>query len=291
LGNGGSAVDNTPLTSALRAENEGETGTAAAQVTWDHRLVPEERLPQPRRWLAPEELVAIGCERSRVVMMNEAHHMLLRSIRTREVGRRILPTAHEAGVRNLAMEALSEEVATRANATRTLDAVEGGYLAQPDMRELVETALELGWRLIAYEAHPLPPPDLEPRSTEASNWREEQQARNLVAALDALAGDERMLVWCGNEHLAKCSLPASEWRPMGVRFTELSGVEPFAINQIRSVEFPGQVPPAGLWVDAYSYVLAAHGGAAGFLAEEAPAGWGLPNSADAFLLATDNRMS
>ena len=215
--------------------------------------------------------------------------MLLRSIRTREVGRRVLPAAHEAGVRHLAMEALTEEIAAHANETRTLDAVEGSYLAQPEMRALIETALELGWTLVAYEARPLPPPGLEPRSTEAANWRDEQQARNLVEALAARPADTRMLVWCGNDHLARRGLDG--WVPMGVRFTELSGIEPFAINQIRSVEFPGQLPAAGRWVAAYGYVLAAHGGAAGFLAEDAPPGWGFPESADAFVLATDNRMS
>ena len=42
----------------------------------------------------PEELLAIGVSRSRVVMMNEAHHMMKRCVRTREIGLRVLPAAH-----------------------------------------------------------------------------------------------------------------------------------------------------------------------------------------------------
>jgi hypothetical protein len=56
-------------------------------------------------WRSPEELVMIGFSRSRIVMMNECHDGLLRCLSTREIGRRILPTAHKAGVRYLAMEA------------------------------------------------------------------------------------------------------------------------------------------------------------------------------------------
>jgi len=78
---------------------------------------------------------------------------------------------------------------------------------------------------------------------------------------------------------------------MRVRFAELSGIEPFSIDQIASVEFPGQVPVAAPWVAAYGYVLAAYGGAAGFLAEDAPEGWLSPDSADAFVIANENAMT
>jgi len=241
----------------------------------------------PTLWRTPEELVAIGFERSRVVMMNEAHAGLLRSIRTREVGRRVLPAAHEAGVRHLAMEALIPQFAA-ASETRALPEAPGGYLSQPEMRRLIESARALGWTLIAYEVDIWPPPGLEPNTREAGNWREEQQARNLIDELAILPAGAPLLVWCGNDHLAKRAL--GEWRPMGVRFTEISGIDPFAINQIRSVEFPGQVPQAGLWVAAYADEIAARGGAAGFLAEDAPSGWVFPESADAFVIASDNRM-
>jgi len=247
------------------------------------------RVPPPRQWHTPEELVAIGFDRSRAVMMNEAHAGFLRSIRTREVGRRALFAAHDAGVRHLAMEALSGRVARHANATRQLPSVEHGYLSQPEMRALIEAALELGWTLIQYEVETRPPSSLEPNSTHAVNWREEQQARNLIGALEDLAGDAPLFVWCGNDHLAKRGL--DDFRPMCFRFAELSGIVPFAVNQIRSVEFPGQAPHAGLWVTAYADVLARLGGAAGFLAEDAPAGWGFPESADAFVIATDNQLS
>ena len=52
---------------------------------------------------SPEELLSIGFERSSVVIVNECHNGMLRCRRTREVGRRLLPVANEAGVRHLSM--------------------------------------------------------------------------------------------------------------------------------------------------------------------------------------------
>jgi hypothetical protein len=101
----------------------------------------------------PEELLAIGFDRSRVVMMNEAHHLMTRCVRTREIGVRVLPAAHAAGVRHLAIEARHT----------------GPF--QSDLQRLVDRAEELGWKLIPYE----------PRGTPTDiNDREEQQARNLM---------------------------------------------------------------------------------------------------------------
>jgi hypothetical protein len=57
-------------------------------------------------WRPVEDLVRWGFEHAPVVMANEAHSGLARSVRTREVGVRMVRAAHEAGVRRLAMEAL-----------------------------------------------------------------------------------------------------------------------------------------------------------------------------------------
>ena len=51
-------------------------------------------------WRTPQELVQEGFGRGRVVMLNEAHHGLKRCVRTRELGRQILPSAHAMGVRH-----------------------------------------------------------------------------------------------------------------------------------------------------------------------------------------------
>jgi hypothetical protein len=212
----------------------------------------------------PEELLAIGFSRSRVVMMNEAHNGLKRCVRTREIGRRLLPAAHAAGVRHLAMEALY-----------------GPYLAQPDMALLIEAAEELGWRLIPYEVS----------MQMTTNEREERQARNLMASFAQLPKDAPLFVWCGNGHLYKApsewQLPEGGlWEPMGYRFWEFSGVEPFSIDQPVTAELsPGTTGPWHELAEHHRRRLDALGGTAGLLTEDSPIAWPF---VDAVLLSTEN---
>lgn len=134
--------------------------------------------------------------------MNEAHNGWSHCPRTRAVGRALLPVAHRLGVRHLAMEALGPPVAERANASRELGEGEFGYLGQPDMRALINDALDLGWTLHAYEAEISSAFDDWNRQ-DAINWREDQQARNLGAVVSSLPASARIFVWCGGGHLLR----------------------------------------------------------------------------------------
>jgi len=155
-------------------------------------------------WRSVEELTRWGFARSPVVMVNEAHDGLARCVRTRKVGGRIVRAAHEVGVRRLAMEALPWPGDGSAGPIRALPQVEGGYLGQPDMQELILAALDLGWTLWAYEAVIEVPPQTDPAdllSTEFTNWREREQAGNLCRLLQGSA-EEPLLVWCGSTRAA-----------------------------------------------------------------------------------------
>jgi hypothetical protein len=209
----------------------------------------------------PEELLAIGFSRSRVVMVNEAHDAMRRCVRTREIGVRLLPVAHAAGARHLAMEALG-----------------GAYPRQPDMRRLIDAAEELGWRLIPYEV----------ASRMTTNEREEQQARNLATALAQLLPDAPLLVWCGWGHLYKNPQADSDWRPMASWFWELSGVEPFCIDQCVTVEAgPHMDGPWHQLARRQTWRLNGLGGTAGFLVADSPVPWPY---VDAVLLSTENTL-
>jgi hypothetical protein len=238
----------------------------------------------PARWRTPEELVEIGLTRSPVLMANEAHNGLRRSVRTREIGIRIVAAANDLGARHLALEAMVRELAVVANETRTLPPWPGhGYLSQPDMRALVGAALDRGWTLHAYEAELDHRLDLDPRSMEATNWREDEQALNLARIVERLPAGEKLVVWCGNSHLSKLSMHG--WTPMGVRFRERTGIDHFALDQTRYVVFERTRPAGGApWIEADGAELDLHGGAAGFLTEEAPPGWSRSGE-DAYLLA------
>jgi hypothetical protein len=242
-------------------------------------------------WCSVEELVKCGLGRARVVMANEAHSGLARCVRTRDVGVRMIKAAHEAGVRRLAMEALSWPGTDIPGPILDMPPADNGYLGQPDMRRLIAAALELGWSLWAYEAVFDKTTDTDPAeylTREFTNWREREQAANLGRLT---AGDpaEPLLVWCGNSHATKNQI--GDWVPMGWHFRAMSGTEAFVIDQTVTVAFGSRSQP---WVPALlaelGETLAAHGGTAGILREHAPAplrGWGV----DALVVSTENALS
>ena len=232
--------------------------------------------------------------------MNEAHDGLRRCLRTREVGLALLPVAHRLGIRHLAMEALWDPgVAERANRARVLEEDLGGYLGQPEMRELVTAALDLGWTLHAYEANIGAGPYAENwGGQEAINWREDQQARNLGAVVNGLQRSARVLCWCGGGHLYKKPYETtfgenepSVWIPMGSLVEGYCGVEPFAIDQLISVAWGDH---ERVWLDTYADDLRAHGGTAGFLAPDLPeeiASHQPGAVVDAYVLSLENAMT
>lgn len=239
------------------------------------------------RWQSPSELVAEGFSCARVVMVNEAHSGIERCIRTRLVGRHILPAAHECGVRHLAMEALHpREWVTTANRTRSVPPRDAGYLSQPEMRELVGDALALGWTLWPFEADfDSAPADIARQrhtpSVTFTNWRMFCQGRNLAGVMTGIPSDERLLVWCGWSHGSKARLGGVV--PMGVVFGELTGLQHFFIDQTITVR-----PRLGSSiVEDLRPVLQAQGGTAGLLRQFAgPLARNL--DADAFIFSLDN---
>jgi hypothetical protein len=220
-------------------------------------------------------------------MMNEAHDGLKRSKRTRLIGRLVLPRAHAAGVRHLAAEALSASFAEKANRTRQVPEAEHGYLAQPDLRELLQAALDLGWALIAYEAESgQQPPFDDP--VDAVNWREAEQGTKLANAVLELGPDARVLVWCGNSHLSKQSgmgPGGKEFKPMARVFWDRSELEPFSIDQTTTVDFDGTGSRGKPWLERYEKQLRqSAAGALGLLRDEPS------RSEDAIIIALDNLM-
>ncbi len=162
-------------------------------------------------------------------MVNEGHDDLRRCRRTRDIGVRMIAPAHAAGVRHLAMEALTPDFAAAAN--RELRLGPGsGYLAQSDLRALMTTALEYDWSLIAYE---IDVENISPGRVPSLNERDEQQALNLAAAFRGIERHSKMMAWCGWTHHFKRPIRSHEgaYEPMGLRFLRATGITPFCIDQ------------------------------------------------------------
>ena len=224
-------------------------------------------------------------------MANEAHSGLARCIRTRDVGVRMIQGAHQAGVRRLAMEALPAPASGPPEPIRDIPSRDDGYLAQPDMRRLITTALELGWSLWAYEATvDFGKSQAELLSLEFTNWREREQARNLCQVV-AAAPEDPLLVWCGNGHASREG--GDGWVPMGHHFAATSGIQQFVIDQTVTVDFTGNGPEP--WVldllTELGGALAANGNCAGILREQAPRPLDCRHDVDAVVVSTENELT
>lgn len=229
-------------------------------------------------WLTPEELIREAFRRSRVVMMNEASSGLTRCIRTRRIGARIMPLASASGARLLAMETMGP-LGGPPPAT--------GVVEQPDMQELLEAARLQGLRVTGYDVDPMQAPlklRTKVKTPAYTNWRDGKQAATLAELLAGLPPGDRMLVWCRNLHHARLRLMA--YRPMGWRFQERAGIQPFTIDQTVTVDFGGRSRPSILrWARP---ALELRGGTAGFVWRE-----GMPRLTpgfDAWLLSLDNEV-
>ena len=157
---------------------------------------------------------------------------------------------------------------------------------------MIGTALDLGWTLWAYEAQFDVTPETDRawlRSQEFTNWREREQAANLCRLLEPAAG-EPMLVWCGNGHATKEKV--QDWVPMGWHFREMSGTDPFVIDQTVTVAFDGEPQR---WkrelLDSLAGPLAALGGTAAILREQAPPPLEWRTGVDALVVSTDNALT
>ena len=201
--------------------------------------------------------------------------------------------------------------AEQSNRTRRVADGEFGYLSQPEMKDFLQAALDLGWTLVPYEAdqfkwlslrHGVQFSDADDvterqkryqefqtefMGLEFTNWREEQQAQNIIHAMAPMPAGTKLLVWCGNSHLEK--KPSQDWVPMGYQFQRLAGLEAFAIDETITVKFDESEFRLRL-IRKFSKELERRGGTAGFLGEEAPSILRGEDSLDAVLLSTQNEL-
>lgn len=191
--------------------------------------------PDPEADLVAEDALTAIVEASRghrVVMLNEAH---VASRHRAFLGRLVVALRGE-GFTHLAAETFTEGVA-ELRAGDPLSFRHGWYVGDPVYAEAVRQALDLGYRLIAYEQRE------DQRSAElslsdaATLTREQVQADNLKTAM-AADPDMRVLVFVGYGHLTEDG-PA-----FGARFKADTGVDPLTIGQAGTGAFGPHVEDA-----------------------------------------------
>lgn len=216
----------------LLATHESLVGEVArAHEVFDSRS-PERSAGDVRREPGVRLRCAVGAIREaardrRFVFLNEAHHVP----QHRAFGVALLEGLYEDGFRVLAVEALAEEEAALSSRGYPAFRSSGIYVREPGLAVLVRRALELGYRVVPYDA---PPAAGSGDPMEAANERERAQAERLAARTLDVDRDSRVLVHAGYAHVVKAAL--GRWVPMAARFVERTGVDPLTVDQTRMTE-------------------------------------------------------
>lgn len=151
---------------------------------------------------------------NQILIINEAHDRLVQ----RAFIYNLLPLLKNKGFTYLAMETITQP-------SSNLDISTGFYTAEPIMGEVYRKALELGFKLIAYE-------DLNNNAL----VRDSIQALNLKNQLYVDGKIQKTAIICGYGHLYEWS-ESPETKMMGQFLGEMTGVNPFTIDQVLIGEY------------------------------------------------------
>lgn len=132
-----------------------------------------------------------------VIMFNEAHNRG----QNRDFARKLLPDLYEKGFRYLAVETLDNRIRDSLISKRGYPILSSGYYSKESAYgQFIRDALNLGFKLVAYEDTTAYNPDIS--FIESANIREVGQANNL-AAIFKKDKNAKIIVYAGYAHIEK----------------------------------------------------------------------------------------
>lgn len=150
----------------------------------------------------------------KIIIINEAHHNASHRVFTTS----LLQGLYDNGYRFLGLEAISD---TLVNKRGFVIKESGFYTNEPQMSNLINEAIKIGFKVFSYEA------------AEGKNGKEREieQAQN-IAAIMKQNPDSKFLVHCGWEHVVEGTPGSKSWeKAMAGRVKEIMGIDPFTIDQ------------------------------------------------------------
>lgn len=207
---------------------------------------------KPSGFEIPDELVltaepAIACivERARdkrVVILNEHHGISRHRSFAAQVLRALRPLGFDIFAAETFVGKPNKDTPHPVESLRHGMAflpVHGYYSRDPVYAETAREALELGYRLAAYELtqdqRRLP---RDATSAQRIEEREHAQARNLIDNVLIPNPDSKVVVLCGHSHVAEEPIDETEW--FAARLKRYSGIDPLTIEQ--SSNYPAHDP-------------------------------------------------
>jgi hypothetical protein len=163
-----------------------------------------------------------------VIMINEEHRTPLHRAFTLEM----LEKLYAEGFRYFAAETIDESDAADLNKRGYPTQKTGYYTADPIYGDLVRTALKIGYKIVPYESMDMNCQSPADKPEFCSDRREREQARNLYQRILKTAPQAKIFVHVGRGHNSKAAV-SKDFNFMGYYFKEISGIEPFTIDQLR----------------------------------------------------------
>lgn len=190
-----------------------------------------------------ETFLLKAADHNRVLMINEVHHQP----QTRVLTTRLLRRLYDKGFRYLALETLNPPAdVAQAQKLKYPTAQTGTYTNEPVFGDMVRQALEIGYTLVPYEF------DGDERRNEdrmtRRNRREIEEARNLKERIFDKDPNAKVLVHAGYSHVSEKPQTLDgdndTWVFMAIRFKEMTGIDPFTVDQqtMLSHSQPGAEP-------------------------------------------------
>lgn len=177
---------------------------------------------------AKEEILKIA-SREQVIMFNQAHYKPEHAFFVAS----LLKDLRSSGFTYLAMEGINDADTLSERGYPNLD--DGFYLKDPVMGNLIRNAIALGYKLVDYEAY--------------DAKREFGQAKNLYEKTISKDPKAKVIVLAGYAHIYEKPLNGTKW--MAAYFKNLSGINPFTIDQTAHVLSPVQISnalPEGVYI-------------------------------------------
>jgi hypothetical protein len=182
------------------------------------------------RMLDALDAIESVADQHQVIMINEEHRTSFHRASTLQLLRRL----YAKGFRYFAAETIyAEDADLQKRAFPTQNS--GFYTADPVYADVIRAALKLGYKIVPYESM-----DADCRSPEnnpefCNDQRERGQAQNLYDRILKTDPQARIFVHVGRGHNSKAA-GSKEFNFMGYYFKQITGIEPFTIDQLRFSE-------------------------------------------------------
>jgi hypothetical protein len=162
-----------------------------------------------------KEYIINRSKNEKVIIINEAHH----NSRHRVFTTSLLQGLYDNGYRFFGLEALSDSIINK----RKFPILESGYYTkEPQMANLIQDAIKIGFTLFEYEI------------SDGSNGKQREigQAKN-IAKLIKENPNSKFLIHCGWDHVIEGTPGNKSWeKAMAGRLKEYTNLDPFTIDQV-----------------------------------------------------------